>query len=839
MTCPSPSAATPVPPFKKGGLGGISPCAVAIVSAFALILASPAFSQPALDTREITLELIMSHPDWLGRPPRAPYWADDGRSVYFERKRAGEEVRDLVHIDLDGNVLAVVADRDRGAAGVAGGDWSRDHRRKAYSREGDVYVKDVTSGEIRQLTRTAEAERQPYFLADESLVAFQRGDAVFVRELSTGLEYQPAQLELADDPADDEDPEGYLAEQQPRLLIWVREKQEKEEAERQREKAAREADPTRIPPPWYLGEKIAVQESRLSPSGDWMVLVVEGKKRDRGPKDKMPNYISEDGYVSVRDVRPKVGTSDGTGQKLLLLDLVAREEHELDLAVLPGIADDPLAELRRQAEERRKGAEEGDGKDEGEDEETGEAEPRAVFVAGVDFSPEGRHVAVRLHSLDNKDRWTALVERPEEGGEPRLESIHRLSDEAWINWSFNEFGWLDDSRLWLLSEESGWSQLYLYSLDDGETRRLTDGDYLVDAPTPSRDRRYIYYAANPDHPGIYEIYRVELASGAIEQLTRLGGRNQATLSPDGTRLLVTHSATAEPPELYLQEARPGAEARRLTHTVSEAFSALPWAAPEIVEVPSSHQERPIYSRFYDASSDATAGADGQRAAVVFVHGAGYLQNSHQGWSGYFREFMFHTFLTRHGYVVLDMDFRASAGYGRDWRTAIYRQMGTPEVEDLADGVAWLAENHGVDPERVGVYGGSYGGFLTFMAMFKQPRLFACGAALRPVTDWAHYNHPYTSNILNTPDVDPEAYERSSPIELAEGLEKPLLMCAGMQDDNVFFQDTVRLAQRLIELGKEDWEVAIYPVEAHGFREPSSWLDEYRRIFKLFRTHLRP
>jgi dipeptidyl aminopeptidase/acylaminoacyl peptidase len=199
--------------------------------------------------------------------------------------------------------------------------------------------------------------------------------------------------------------------------------------------------------------------------------------------------------------------------------------------------------------------------------------------------------------------------------------------------------------------------------------------------------------------------------------------------------------------------------------------------------------------------------------------------------------MFHTLLTQQGYVVLDMDYRASAGYGRDWRTAIYRQMGTPELEDLEDGVRYLVENENVDRERVGIYGGSYGGFITFMALFKKPDLFACGAALRPVTDWAHYNHPYTSRILNTPYDDPEAYERSSPLEFAEGLSKPLLIAHGMVDDNVFFKDSVRLVQRLIELGKTDWETAIYPIEPHGFREPSSWLDEYRRIYELFEEHL--
>ena len=222
---------------------------------------------------------------------------------------------------------------------------------------------------------------------------------------------------------------------------------------------------------------------------------------------------------------------------------------------------------------------------------------------------------------------------------------------------------------------------------------------------------------------------------------------------------------------------------------------------------------------------------------MFGWGVGYLQNAHKGWSGYSREFMFHSFLAEKGFVVLDMDYRASAGYGRDWRTSIYRHMGSVELEDLRDGVDWLVEHHGVDRDRIGVYGGSYGGFLTLMALFNEQDLFAAGAALRPVTDWAHYNHGYTSRILNTPELDPEAYSRSSPIEFASGLSKPLLICAPMLDDNVFFQDSVRLVQRLIELEKQDWWIAIYPVEPHGFREPSSWLDEYRRISDLFQRYL--
>jgi dipeptidyl aminopeptidase/acylaminoacyl peptidase len=185
-----------------------------------------------------------------------------------------------------------------------------------------------------------------------------------------------------------------------------------------------------------------------------------------------------------------------------------------------------------------------------------------------------------------------------------------------------------------------------------------------------------------------------------------------------------------------------------------------------------------------------------------------------------------------------MDYRGSAGYGRDWRTGIYRHMGGKDLSDHVDGAKYLVEKLGVNPKNIGLYGGSYGGFITLMALFTEGDVFKSGGALRSVTDWAHYNDGYTSNILNDPYTDSLAYKRSSPIYYAEGLKGNLLMCHGMIDMNVHFQDIVRLTQRLIELGKENWELAVYPMEDHGFVEPSSWTDEYKRVFKLFERTLK-
>lgn len=271
--------------------------------------------------------------------------------------------------------------------------------------------------------------------------------------------------------------------------------------------------------------------------------------------------------------------------------------------------------------------------------------------------------------------------------------------------------------------------------------------------------------------------------------------------------------------------------QQITHSTTKEFNVYRWRAPKIVHVKASDGVE-VPATLYEPAEGKKNGA-----AVIFVHGAGYLQNVHYWWPDYFREYMFNNMLADKGYTVLALDFRASAGYGRDWRTSIYRHMGGRDLDDQVDGAKYLVEQQGIDPGRIGIYGGSYGGFISIFAMFKYSGTFASGAALRSVTDWAHYNHGYTAAILNTPVEDSLAYVRSSPINFAKGLQGHLLILHGMVDTNVHFQDVVRLNQKLIELGKKNWEMALFPLESHGFIEASSWADEYRRIYELFERTL--
>ena len=179
--------------------------------------------------------------------------------------------------------------------------------------------------------------------------------------------------------------------------------------------------------------------------------------------------------------------------------------------------------------------------------------------------------------------------------------------------------------------------------------------------------------------------------------------------------------------------------------------------------------------------------------------------------------MFHNLLVAQG-VVLDLDYRASEGYGRDWRTAIYRWMGKPELEDYLDGIDWAVANRQVDRDRVGIYGGSYGGFMTFVAV-QAPGTFKAGAALRPVSDWSQYNHEYTSNILNTPGST-RGLRALLADRVPQGLQDHLLTSPiGMIDDNVFFKDSVMLAQKLIDAAQGQWGTRAIPgcwMASHGF-----------------------
>ncbi|HET8764909.1 MAG TPA: prolyl oligopeptidase family serine peptidase, partial [Rhodanobacter sp.] len=706
-------------------LAGLLALAVAPVAA----QTAPAASAP------LDLETIMANPDWIGHPVESPYWSVDGSSLYYSLKRDGSSVRDLYRVAAAGGAPTRLDDADlAGADGPA--VYDRAHRRAAFILHGDVFVTDLASGQRTQVTRSPARESAPQFSADGRAVQFRDGLTWYRHDLASGVTTPVAVLKFADDPQAKQ-PDA-LARHQLDLFSTLRTIKADRDAVRERDKALDAADPGRAPAPFWLGDKIRMIDSSLSPDGRWLLLVTVPAASTRGAPGDVIHYVTDSGYTEVQHARSYVGRNDPAPQSLLLLDLTAHQSYPVPTDTLPGIKDDPLKALRDKAIAKLTA----DGHaDEAKALKAPDVRPVTITDeedtggGGIAWNEDGSAVAVQLRAVDNKDRWLATVDLAKHA----LVIQDRLHDDAWINWNFNDFGWLKGGRtLWFLSEATGYSQLYVKPLD-GKAKALTRGNFEVSHPQPSPDGKWFYLRTNETAPYSYDVYRVPADGGALTRLTSFQGMDGFVLSPDGSHLAVLHSAPYVLPQLAVLNAD-GSAPRELTNTTAPAFTAHAWIAPQIVGVPSSHGAGTIWAKYYGPVHDDGA----PRPAVVFVHGAGYLQDVTLGWSNYFREQMFHNLLVQQGYVVLDMDYRASEGYGRAWRTAIYRQMGHPELEDLLDGKAWLVRNHHVDPRRVGIYGGSYGGFMTEMALLRAPGEFAAGAALRAPSDWVTYNHGYTS-----------------------------------------------------------------------------------------------
>ena len=783
---------------------------------------------PSGAAEPLTLERIMADPDWIGPAVERPYWSLDGKSLYYDLKRKGSPVRDRHRIGRDGRGDRTLTPREIATADPGALVLDATRQRALFMRDGETVVRELASGRETALPRGLVDLGSAGFSADGRAVHYSTPNGWQAFDLRTGRTRALGAV-LAGKKPDDDKPPGELEQMQLRLFSTLRDNRSQRDSLKARERQLREANAVRTPDALYLGEDAVVRGSVLSPNGRWLVVTTVPKLAEPGRAGKMPTYVTESGYEETEDVRTRVGRNGDSAMKLWLADLEKRAVWPLALDSLPGIHDDSFVAIRAENDSVKRASKPDTSTrvTPAKDSAATRAE-RGVQVMRTTFSADGRELLVQLRSNDNKDRWlvTADLERH------RLRPEHRLTDPAWINWNFDDAGWLPDSRrLWFLSEESGFSQLYVKAPGAAPVA-LTSGRHEVSDPVVTPDGRAFLVRSNAEAPYAYDLYRVPVAGGAAARITRIQTVETFGLSLDGANLWVRQSSSHTPAQLAVIAAAGGVP-RALTDTRTAQFRAIRWPEPRIVGVPSSHGAGTIWSKLY-LPADTT----GTHPIVLFVHGAGYLQNTHLGYPNYFREQMFHHLLTERGYVVLDMDYRASAGYGRDWRTTIYRRMGTPELEDLTDGVQWLVREHGGDPKHVGLYGGSYGGFMTLMALFRAPEVFRTGAALRPVTDWTAYNHGYTSNILNTPQLDDLAYRRSSPLEFAAGLRGALLICHGMIDDNVLFQDSVRLYQRLLELHKDDVTLAPYPLERHGFTHADSWLDEYKRILALFERTLR-
>ena len=746
----------------------------------------------------LTIDNIMRGPGLYGWEPSQVRWSGDGEKIYFQWKQATDPLLkdlDTYVVGRDGSGLKKLSEMEAKDAPPAGGDTTLDKKRTVYSRDGDVFLYDSTTGQTEQLTKTEDPETNPHFTHDGKRVAFTRANNLYVMTLDTGSLVEMTDIRTGpseEDKKKETDSQEALKKEEKELLEVVREqaaKKAEDEARKKRENPRK---------PFHLQEKQSITALALTPDEKYVIASLT--EPGTGAKNTIvPNFVTESGYTEDIPSRNKVGDIQNS-VRLAILNVETGEAKWVD-------AGQKIPPEKGETKEK----------------------DRAVHLFQPVWSEDGTKAALLARAADNKDRWILALD--EATGKTRV--IVHDHDDAWIDGpgSFT-LGWKNDREIYFQSERTGYSHLYTVSFEGGEPTALTSGNWEVISSTLTKDKSHFLLTTNEGDPGQHQVYEMSVEGGPRTRLTSQPGAHGCVLSPDDRWCADVYSYTNKPPELYVQEARTGAASKKLTSSPAPDFWEYPWIDVPIVTFP-ARDGATLRARFYRPANFHKGGP-----AVIFVHGAGYLQNVHRWWSSYAHEYMFHHILMERGYTVIDVDYRGSAGYGRDWRTGIYRHMGGKDLDDQVDAARWLVSQQGVDPKRIGLYGGSYGGFITLMAMFTQPDVFAAGAALRPVTDWAHYNHPYTANILNLPQKDVEAYKQSSPIYFAQGLKGALLICHGMVDTNVHFQDTVRLVERLIELRKENWNLAVYPVENHGFVEPVSWADEYKRILDLFEKNLK-
>lgn len=446
------------------------------------------------------------------------------------------------------------------------------------------------------------------------------------------------------------------------------------------------------------------------------------------------------------------------------------------------------------------------------------------------WSPDGRKLIVIVQNSNYKSQEIRVVDAVNSTSV----TVFKQTDNTWIEVS--DAGWDQQSKqLWFTSDQPGFKQLFTVNADGSGLRQLTKGDWEIHndpfSHAPQWVGNYIYYSSTEKSTAERQFYRVSASGGNPEQLSSREGLNIGWVSEDGEKRALMEADSRNPFDLYVD----GSE---ITHSPLPEFYQTKWAETRYLTYPSLKDHKPVAARLMLPPGFNPDDANQKpRPAIVYIHGSGYATSVLKQWGSYQElRYAFNTYLASRGYVILEMDYRGSTGYGRDWRTGVYLNMGGPDLEDVLGGVEYLRSLKNIDMKNVGIWGWSYGGFMTATALFKAPGVFKAGAAFSGVYDWRNYNAGYTDARLTTPAENPEVYRRSSPIHFSGQLQDHLLILHGIVDSNVLFQDAVQLSEKLIHENKS-FEESFYPEENHAFVRDESLQSAFGKAAAFFDTNL--
>ena len=487
------------------------------------------------------------------------------------------------------------------------------------------------------------------------------------------------------------------------------------------------------------------------------------------------------------------------------------------------------------------------------------ADTDEVYINDIFWSPAGEYLLIAMLSKDTRD-YSLCIAEPDTG---RTALVWREHDDAWYN-SRGRPRWLGDSAVVFPSERDGYNHLYRLDIsswefppeieepteevaaeesakEDGENDeeaeeappdgynkpfepelpepvQLTRGEWEILRAYIPRGESAIYFVSSELGPDRRNLYLMSPDGANVRRLTTGTGVNGfaswwvergSDISWGEGKAIVSSSRAVRGPSHYILDLATGARGPVIHSEHPSDFYAYRWIEPEFVRIESETDGELISARVY---RPPYAKPGELRPLVLRVHGAGYAQSARRRfeWTDPVSMYLADTL----GYIVADVDYRGSSGYGRKWRVDVHHRLGELEVADCVSVVHHFVNTGEADPERVGIWGWSYGGFLTNMAMFLAPETFQAGVSVAAVNDWANYHTWFSSQRLGDPAENADAYKRSNPIEHFEKLEGHLLMIHGIRDDNVFFQDFAQLVAKMSDAGKH-FDVMVYPETGHG------------------------
>ncbi|NRB65510.1 MAG: DPP IV N-terminal domain-containing protein, partial [Saprospiraceae bacterium] len=586
---------------------------------------------PIANSSPLRIPEIMEGDRFVGFLPQQISWSENNETVYFSWNPEMDTIRSIFKVNRSGASPEVVS-VDELKNRIERGTYTRDYSAKVFVKNGDLFLWESQTNTAVQLTNTIDAERSPQFAKKDTWIVYRSGNNLFAWDRQSGALTQLTNIQTGNARRGTilSDQQQWLDQQQDDLfdvLQW----QEAQATARQNQRNA--LAPER-PEPFYLGRK-RISRIVAGPDARFVAMVLMTAADSKGTK--VPNYVSSNGYIQDLRSRAKVGGPQNT-YSLHLYDRLRDTFYRVSHHNLPGIYDKP-AYLREY--------------------HSGEkpyvdtfASPRPVNFTQPIFSESGQAVLV-VRSQDNKDRWIVSL-NPETG---TLKSLDHQRDDAWvagpgIGWSFagGTLGWMNDGKtVYFQSEETGYAHLYLMNTETGEKKALTQGAFEILSARLSRDGKTFYVRSNAESPHQQHFYHLRVDDAKMVKITDQPGNYEVTMSPDESHLAIRYSYSNKPWELFIMKNEPQAKMIQVTTSTTQAFQAYPWRDPEIIRF-TARDGAQVPARLYRPENAEPGGP-----AVIFVHGAGYLQNVHQWWSSYFREYMFHNILVDNGYTVLDID----------------------------------------------------------------------------------------------------------------------------------------------------------------------------------------